>query len=824
MPTLLTKYPAQNRIRAQIACAMAWLAMLGLCDFATAQDNSAAVNAASNGVDVSRLRLGLGGLGRVGCWIPIRFEASGLPSGSTVKLVVIASDAHGDQCSDNVATTLSDSSGKIAVASVFMTGRLDGNIIVRLLGDKDSVLWEHVVRCQKTPDPQRKLDFSIPDTAESIEPVQPNLYLMRHGPISLATIGIPEAVASLANELAASESTKETLAVMSVESIDDLPTSRRGLDCVDFLYLVDAYGLSELQRQAVEEWVTSGGHLIVSCGEDLSQLLQSAVGNWLQPVFEIEPTPMFSQDLSALQNFVSGSSQLQTYRKSVPLMKLRSDQAWSVVDSINGPLMQRVSYGAGMITVVAVDLNTKPVTQWLSLPQLYEMLIFGRQLETSESRASRSGRISSSGVSDLATQLAVVSDAVPAADRWSTWSVMLLIVVFLLVIGPMDYLLVVRLLKKPHLTWLTFPVLITAACVLAVVWVGTRDAPLIARQVHLLDVTHPSLKQSIRMRSWGSISAADSGHISVTTKPLSIASTGGHNLTTDAQTTVSWHGRAEDVYGGLYREGGVALGRQLSHRSDGLDGQGSGFSSVPMLADGSSAFLGETTADVSASLVVESHLRVPPSGLLEGEFTHHLSSPIRDWAVVFGTRVYRPSSKASASASVIEPGKPWSRDNNSVAVSDLREFLKGVRTPEHSTPTKNIGEPNHIQIKSFYNTQGTNPLDILMMVSLYEVPGGETFVKLQNNALRRDDVGDAIHLNTVLVIGTLDGPLSELIVNGATVTPTDSQTVVRLLLPVMRFGSVIDTPMAEPVATVGEHSLGQASSLPVVLEEQSIRQ
>ena len=201
-------------------------------------------------------------------------------------------------------------------------------------------------------------------------------------------------------------------------------------------------------------------------------------------------------------------------------------------------------------------------------------------------------------------------------------------------------------------------------------------------------------------------------------------------------------------------------------------------------------------------MVVESHLRVPPSGLLEGEFTHHLSTPIRNWAVVFGNRVYRPSPKANADAHVIEPGKPWSRENNSVAVSDLREFLKGFRMPEPSAQKKTSASPNHIQIKSFYNTQGTNPLDILTMVSLYEVPGGETFVKLQNNALRHDDVSDVIHLNTVLVLGTLDVPLSEMIVNGTTVIPTESQTVVRLLLPVIRVGSVRDSPMAEPLATV----------------------
>jgi len=791
-------------IQMALACTIACFVRICAGDFATGQSNQTDAKGTGSGVNVSLLRLGLGGLGRVGCWIPIRIEADALPGDSDIRLVVIASDARGDQCEDIVVTTTTDSSGKIVLASVFMTGRLDGTIIVRLLGDNDNVLWEHVVHCQKVPDlkPKPKLDFSIPDTPADTEPVQSNLKLMRHGPISLATIGIPEGVASLANELAASESTRETLAVMSLKSIDDLPPSRRGLDSVDYLLLVDGYQLSDLQRLAVEEWVTSGGHLIVSCGVNLPHLLQSTLGNWLQPIFQIEPTPMFSQDLSALQNFVSGSSQLQTYRKPVAIMKLRSNQAWSVVDSINGPLVQRVSYGAGMITVAAVDLNEKPVNQWLSLPQFYEMLIFGSHLDRAENRSSRSGRISSSGVSDLATQLAAVSDAVPAVDRWSTWSVMLLIVLFLLVIGPMDYLLVVRLVKKPQLTWLTFPILIAATCALAVAWVGTREAALVVRQVHLLDVAQPNFRQTIRVRSWDSVSAADSGHISVTSKPLPIAKSVGQQTIDESRTTVSWHGRAEDVYGGLYREGGVALGRQLSHRSDQLNGQDSGFSSVPVLTDGSSAFLAETLVDVSTSMVVESHLRVPPSGLLEGEFTHHLSSPIRNWAVVFGNRVYRPSTKANADALVIEPGKPWSRENHSVAVSDLREFLKGFRMPEPSAKTKSLGTQNHIQIKSFYNTQGTNPLDILTMVSLYEVPGGETFVKLQNNALRHDDVSDVIHLNTVLVVGTLDLPLSEMIVNGTAVMPTESQTVVRLLLPVMRVGGAADSPMAEPLASV----------------------
>ena len=127
-----------------------------------------------------------------------------------------------------------DSSGHIAVSSVFMTGRLDGNITVRLLGDEGDT------SCGNTSFAVRqflilirngKRIFPSRTPLRVVDPVQSNLKLMRHDPISLATVGVPDALASLANELAAAESTRETLAVMSVDSLADLPgfESRTGL-------------------------------------------------------------------------------------------------------------------------------------------------------------------------------------------------------------------------------------------------------------------------------------------------------------------------------------------------------------------------------------------------------------------------------------------------------------------------------------------------------------------------------------------------------------------------------------------------------------------
>jgi hypothetical protein len=174
------------------------------------------------------------------------------------------------------------------------------------------------------------------------------------------------------------------------------------------------------------------------------------------------------------------------------------DQPRVVVNSINGPLISRISSGAGVITMVAIDLNLKPLDRWLSLSELYETLLFGKILEVGAEQIRRGGKISSSGVTDIATQLANASDAIPANERWSSWHAMLMMLVYLAVIGPLDYLLVVRLLHRPRLTWLTFPLMLVLACGLTLWWSGSQRAAATVRQIHLLDVSQGESQQFVR--------------------------------------------------------------------------------------------------------------------------------------------------------------------------------------------------------------------------------------------------------------------------------------------------------------------------------------
>lgn len=756
-----------------------------------AQD--AAVN---DSVTIDALSMGFNGVGRVGNWLPVRVKVHGLTALQEFTLTVIASDPRGDQCESKVATGTSDATGMLEIRGVFMTGRLDGSLRLRLDDAEGKTHWQHLVPCRAVV---HSTETESSD-AELSAPVVAELKLLRHRSRTVLVAGTPAGLAELNQELAANESTRDELSLLRVGTLSDFPDTRRGLDSVDTVLLVTEYGLSDKQTEAIREWVLTGGTLLVSCGEHLPQFLASPVGQWLQPLFGIDQGLLASKDLTAIQNYVSGASQLQTNRYDVPIVRLSSDQPRIVVNSINGPLISRISSGAGVITMVAVDLNLKPLDRWLSLSDLYETLLFGRILEVGTEQARRSRKISSSGVTDIATQLANAADAIPANERWSSWHAMLMMLVYLAVIGPLDYLLVVRLLQRPRLTWLTFPLMLAMACGLTLWWSGSQRAAATVRQIHLLDVSQGESQQFVRTRSWSSLSTSESryGSVSVSDFQPAVTSVGVD------EKTLMWHGRSEDVYGGLYRPGGAGLGQQSTRRTEVGEAK---FTSVPLMADGSQAFLAESFSGSGESPLFISHLQMPGTGLLEGNFEHHLPGAIRDWVIVFGNRAYLPSDKSDDEYRRIEPGEKWTRQSGQVRIAEIRDFLRGIRII--SGERKNGSSTStSTQIQAEYNVNGKNPFDILMMTSLYESAGAEIYVKLKNEYHKRDEVSTALQLNTALLIGVIDTPLSRLGLDDQAIEPAATATVVRLFLPVKRAsGSNVPTfadPNADPASEKSE--------------------
>src|SRR5690606_18476747 len=153
---------------------------------------------------------------------------------------------------------------------------------------------------------------------------------------------------------------------------------------------------------------------------------------------------------------------------------------------------------------------------------------------------------------------------------------------YILVIGPLDYFLVQRVLKRPSLTWWTFPLAVLIAGTLAVVTarsVNGSDAR--ANQVDFVDISvtpDPSAPQLARVQSWLTMySPVTRRHeVALRPAPLSAASatadaTENAMLASDSELLVpprvSWASVPESTFGGMFRSGGAELGRPTYHYS-----------------------------------------------------------------------------------------------------------------------------------------------------------------------------------------------------------------------------------------------------------------
>jgi len=750
---------------------------------------------------VTSLTAGFQGCGRVGNWLPVRIHATSVPASATVSLIVAAPDPRGDLCESVVASGNADASGSITLEGVFSVGRLDGSIAVSLRDEAGADLWKHSILCEESAGPKSGDRSASPgiqnsttgNTASKSSEMTSRLLLMRHAPMTVLTTGQPAGLQELRDKLQSSQGTRDALVLLNLTSAAQLPAQIRALDSLDALILVSDFQVNQAQATAIRGWVLSGGHLIISCGSGVSQLVASPLGQWIQPKFEIPSDNNTRQtlDLTAVQNYVIGATALQTNRNPVTVMRLPSYQPKVLVQSINDPLIARVAAGAGLITAVGLDLNSRPLDKWLSLPQLHETLLFGRILDATTGQGRVGSRIASVGVNDISTQLAAVSDAIPPEERWSTGQVMLFLLALILLVGPLDYFLVVRTIKSPRLTWFTFPAITGAACL--VVWlVSDSDRnPQTLRQVGLLDLYQDSEQQLVRARTWSSLSTTETQYGSLSSKDHTWLTGLPH---VNGEHVLSWSGRAEDIYGGMYRPGGAGLGQYESRRSDLAPSQ---FSAVPLLADGSTSFLADNRDEVDGPQLFSSELTLPPSALLEGSFRHQLSVSIRNWIVVCGNRVYAPSDRASDEDRELLPNETWSRHAGNIRVTEIRDFLRGVRLLENTSARTDMNQSKVTQSQTPYDINSRNPLDILLMTSLYNSAGGEVFVRLQNDGLRRDEVSDTIVLNTAMLIGVADLPLSQLQLNDQTLTPVRSETVVRLFLPVTRVART-ETDQANP--------------------------
>ncbi len=236
----------------------------------------------------------------------------------------------------------------------------------------------------------------------------------------------------------------------------NLPDHQVGLQAVDVLYIAaaDTGSLTTRQRDAIAQYVTYGGHLIVVGG---AQWQPTAAG--LQPLLPIMPdSSIVSSDFAALTTWSTSTSAVAQTESIIATGSLQEDSRVLVTDSSGVPLIARRTVGAGVVDYIAFDPASAPFTSWPGLDGLWLSVI--------TSRAPRPAwNLGFLNLSQGYTAIEILPGITALPEALTMLAFLL---AYVMLIGPVNYFILSRIGRR-EFAWLTVPGLIAVFTIAA--WV-----------------------------------------------------------------------------------------------------------------------------------------------------------------------------------------------------------------------------------------------------------------------------------------------------------------------------------------------------------------
>jgi hypothetical protein len=255
-------------------------------------------------------------------------------------------------------------------------------------------------------------------------------------------VGVLSSDQTLLNSLSTAQLANGSTTALSRLSADLLPTDAMLLEGLDVIVIhdVDTAAFPPGQRDALERWVRLGGELLVGGGPNagrtaagLGTILPVQVEADLRTGVSVEPLERLA-GRSRLSDLVQSISANQVTRR--PGAISLDGQDLIVVGAV----------GAGQVIFAAFDLSL--LRAWRSEPSLWQPIL---ALED-RMQLAYSLRVRGENIVRGALQLAALKLPSPVI-------LLLLIGVYILVIGPLNFLLL-RRLRRLDLAWVTTPVLV----------------------------------------------------------------------------------------------------------------------------------------------------------------------------------------------------------------------------------------------------------------------------------------------------------------------------------------------------------------------------
>lgn len=431
---------------------IAWFGALLLAGFAAAP--AAHAQQGSKPLEIVRVRVGLADQYKLGCWTPVEVFLRGADQPHTGRVVVVVPDG------DNVPTQFITPAERpcqvlpgveTSVVVYVRFGQLDATMTVEFHSEGRQLIQREFETGLQGDD--RFIPSPLLSTQE--------LILVVGG----STLGLEDIARPVDLQPEASR------VVVTCDDVGQLPTRWYGYEGVDALVLCThnpelyrALRADGARVMALERWVRSGGRLLLSAGsaadeilDDQSPLARFAPGE-LQEIVNLRQT-------GGLETYGGGNAPVprQSGRSDLRVARLRQPEGVVEADEAGLPLVIRTAKSFGQVIFVALDLELAPLNRWADRGLLVARAL---QLPTKAGEeAEQTSAVMHYGYEDMLGQLRSALDQFTGVRLVPFSLVAILIVIYILLIGPGDYFFLRKVVRRMELTWVTFPTIVVLVSV-----------------------------------------------------------------------------------------------------------------------------------------------------------------------------------------------------------------------------------------------------------------------------------------------------------------------------------------------------------------------
>jgi hypothetical protein len=450
-----------------------------------------------------------------------------------------------------------------------------------------------------------------------------------------------------------------------------LPLKWYGYDAVDLAVLttdnkefLDKLLTSERKRwQAVGEWVRQGGRLLVSVSWANRDRVRDLLDAWkpgLPRLLSADPPAEYDR-LAAVEAFAGvvakrfpsfGEASVKAVKFNIGPgveLLLRQDE---------DPLLVRVPYGRGSVALLALDLDKGPVAGWSGRTGLWKALLSAcgpkSALAVREQPALGFRGVESESSVDLGSRLQRRLDEFEMTVISFGW-VALFIFLYILVVGPLDYLILKKVFRRLEWTWITFPVTVLLISVVAYFTAyAVKGNDLKINKVDLVDIDQRTeLDEGQRSRAataygttWWSLFSPRIQSYTLGVEPVVGGWLGGGD-SPDTSVMTTWMGRADATGLGTFAR--PRTQRSMFRRSYEYEGNAAGLRGVPIAVWTSKAFTASWSTPLPG-LAVEADLSYAPDNpdQLLGTVASRLPFGLEDAGLIYLGRWFPLEGKLDA--------------------------------------------------------------------------------------------------------------------------------------------------------------------------------